>query len=157
MPKADTILQIVGVAAIAALGLPVALSVKYRDGKVTADEIQEALGALVWKIEVNSPASFSSLRIRLESVKGEERETIATLEAAFDNRVKTAEAGVFLMETKAQLRCAKLHSEGILPPSIRLESLDLHDLGGTGIEAGPNTFRLADDGDRSLQVVFEVD
>ena len=156
MIKADTLLQIVGVTAIAALGIPVALSVKYRDGSILAAEIRDAIGTLVWKTDISAPTRFTSVEASLKLSKGQNAHTIATLAVPYEKGVKSASISVFVDDTSARLWCSGQHSEGALPFAASSTELKSFGLGGKGKETDANTFLLLKNGEYSLSLVIDV-
>jgi hypothetical protein len=157
MFKTDTVLQLVGITAIAAIGIPVAFSVKFRDGTVTATEIHEVFGVHAWKINLATPTRFSTVDVRVESVEGNTPEVVSSLKVPFDKGSKFADVGVFVRGTNVRVRCAGQESVGTLTKGELSSDAKPYRLGGKGKESGAGTFLLVVDGPRVIRVVIEVD
>lgn len=156
MIKTDLILQIVGVTAIAALGIPVAISVKYRDGTVKAAELQDAFGILAWKVDVAAPMKFSQASATLESISDGKTQTIASVEVPFEKGSKATDITVFLSGTDAHLGCNDVKVTGILSGSQLSKNATTYRLGGKGKETDPGTFILVEDSSRSIRLVVTI-
>ena len=140
--------------AIAAIGIPVAVSVKYRDGEVRAAELREAFGVLAWKIDITSPRRFSSVQARLfwtpletETQTEDDAlpESFLTFDHSMERSVKSAEVGIFLDESSAQIRMGSLFAKGDHAVEIDSPSFRPENLGGKGKQLDSNLFLLGKD------------
>ena len=158
MIKIDTILKSAGVAVIVALGIPVGLSVKFSDGQIKAEELQEEFGIATWTLGVRSPKEFSSLKVELFRAQSEgtgERTSLGSSTASFSNGVKKAEVRIYANDKGAYIFCEGNRSELLFPFDVAASVA--HNPGGKGSEIGSGEFLLAEGKEANLVAAITVD
>lgn len=157
MAKIDTILQGAGLAVIVGLGIPVGLSVKFSDGKIRAEELQQEFGIAVWTFNVLSPKEFSSLKVELSAklANGESEEPLGVFDLTFPNAVKRCDLRIYAQEKSVRVLCNGQSSDFALP--FDLSDSAIHNLGGKGDEIRSGTFLLSSGAAGDLIATVAVD
>lgn len=157
MAKIDTILKGVGLAVIVGLGIPVGLSVKFSDGKLSADEIRKEFGIATWTFKVRSPKEFSRLKVELlADVEGNDAAvTQGIFESTFPDGVKSCDLRIYGQEKTIRILCNREKEEVSLP--VDISEATIHHLGGKGSEIETGTFLLLDSSELWLKAHVSVE
>ena len=164
MGSIDKVLQIIGVGALLALGIPVGMSVKFDDGQLKADELREVFDVYIWDIEIRATKGFKSAKIELfrsSNPEQENGESLGLVHAEFESSRRSLEAGVYMKQSEAYVLCGDEKKTIALPFSVTAdedpEKPVAYKLGGRGKEIRANTFRLIDYKGTTVLAVMTVE